>query len=229
MSAMLRYLGRASTACLTLLLFSCAGPAPAGLASGATYASAASGSDSTAPAYDSRADQSRLLRGGPECFAWLSRLGIPHQRLPATPGMADPVRVTGPIGGIHFVSEGQSGVTCDCRMVLALDWSARKLAPLGVTAIRHSGAYVFRTTKSGRPSLHARGLAIDVHGVQFGPYMHWVEEHFMRGRTGRCDGSEPALNQVECQLRSLNLFRELITPDHNSDHHDHLHLGISPI
>lgn len=214
---------------LCLLLLSCAGPAPAGSASPASYAYASGAPPPVAPAYDRHADRGRLLRGGAECYSWLARLGIPHERLPSTPGMVDPVRVTGPIGGIHFISDGQSGVVCDCRMVLALDWSARKLAPMGVTAIRHSGAYVYRTTKSGRPSLHARGLAIDVHGVQFGPYVHWVEQHFMRGRTGRCDGDEPALNQVECRLRSLNLFRELITPDHNSDHHDHLHLGITPL
>src|SRR5690606_24856192 len=125
-------------------------------------------------------------------------------------------------GGIEFISAGKREVVCDCRMALALDWSARALAPMGVTAIRYSGAYVYRTTRSGRPSLHARGLAIDVHGVEFGPYTHWVAHHFQRGRTGRCDGSEPALNRVECRLRSLGLFRELITPDHNSDHHDHL-------
>jgi hypothetical protein len=186
-------------------------------------------SESIAPAWDSSADQSTRLRGGDECFAWLSHLGIHYERLSAKPGVADPVRVLGPIGGIDFITLGKSEVVCDCRMVLALDWSARTLAALGVTAIRHSGAYVYRTTKSGKPSLHARGLAIDVHGVQIGPYTHWVKEHFARGRTGRCAADDPALNRVECQLRSLGLFRELITPDHNYDHRDHLHLGISPL
>jgi hypothetical protein len=143
--------------------------------------------------------------------------------------MIDPVRVTGPINGIDFFSEGERGITCDCRMVLALDWSARALAPLGVTGIRHSGAYVYRTTKSGRPSLHARGLAIDVHAVDFGGHVRWVEKDFERGRRGDCDPDAPALNRVECQLRSLQLFRELITPDDNHDHHDHLHLAISPL
>ncbi len=214
-------LGRLCRASLVAAMLVCCGPQP--------YGANQPGASAVAPAYDASADQSLRLLGGDSCYTWLQWLGIPYERLPETAGMSDPIRVTGPIGGIEFLSAGQRGVTCDCRMALALDWSARALAPLGVTAIRHSGAYVYRTTRSGRPSLHARGLAIDVHGVQFGPHTHWVDKHFARGRTGHCDGSEPALNRVECQLRSLHLFRELITPDHNADHRDHLHLGISPL
>lgn len=184
----------------------------------------------TPAAYVGSADQSLRLRGGDDCYTWLDRLGIQHQRLSSLPGVVSPVRVQGPIGGITFVSQGEVGVTCDCRMVLALDWSARALAPLGVSTVYHSGAYVYRTTRSGRPSLHARGLAIDVHGVQIGPYQHRVSQHFARGRGGTdCAPDAPALNQFECRLRSLSLFREVITPDHDADHHDHLHLGISPL
>ncbi len=181
------------------------------------------------PAWDSRADQSLLLGGGNDCIGWLHRLGIAYQPLPPTRGVQTPVHVTGPIGGIQYTSNGKSGLTADCRLILALDWSARALAPLGVTEIRHSGAYVYRTTRSGRPSLHAKGLALDVHGVQFGQYTHWVEQHYQRGENTACFDDSPALNQFECQLRQLRLFRELITPNHNRDHHDHLHLGISPL
>jgi hypothetical protein len=218
----MKSLGRlATTALLTLLggLVGCAGGQ--GQYSGSTARSA--------PAWDSGANQSLRLGGGSECLGWLHQLGIAYEPLPPTRGMETPVRVTGPIGGIQYLSNGKPGLTADCRLILALDWSARELAPMGVTSINHSGAYVYRTTKSGRPSLHAKGLAIDVHGVQFGPYTHWVEQDYQRGLGDACFAESPALNQFECRLRRLRLFRELITPNHNSDHHDHLHLAISPL
>lgn len=135
--------------------------------------------------------------------------------------------VEGPIGGIRFLTEGREELVCDCRLVLALDWSARLLQPMGVRAMNHSGAYVYRTTRSGRPSLHARGLAIDVHGIQVGEQWYWVKRDYQSGLRDGCGG--PVLNDISCRLRHLRLFRELITPDHNRDHHDHFHLGIPPL
>jgi hypothetical protein len=182
----------------------------------------------TPPAWDRGADQSLRLPTGEACYAWLARLGIEHERVGPVAGIADPVRVTGPIGGIAYSSELQSGVLCDCRLALALDWSARTLAPMGVTAIRFSGAYVNRTTRSGKPSMHARGLAIDVHAITVGQQTLWVEKEYERGLGSGCDDAAPTVNQAACRLRALRLFRELITPDHNWDHRDHLHLGIAP-
>jgi hypothetical protein len=183
----------------------------------------------TPPAWSKSADQSLRLAGGTSCYAWLDQLGVRYERVGNTAGMSDPVRVLGPIGGIHYTSQGAPGMLCDCRLVLALDWSARTLAPLGVTHIEHSGAYVLRTTRSGRRSLHARGLAIDVHGVSFGNTTHWVQRDFQRGQGDGCGTGSAALNHVACRLRQLRLFRELITPDHDADHHDHLHLGIAEL
>ena len=51
----------------------------------------------------------------------------------------------------------------DCRLALALSEIAVDLRALGVTEARYSGAYVYRTSHPGRMSLHAYGLAIDLH------------------------------------------------------------------
>src|SRR5690606_9963650 len=115
-------------------------------------------SNAAAPAWDGRANQAARIPGGEECLQWLERLRIPHRRLSAKPGVGTPVEIRGPIGGIHFLIQGREELVCDCRLALALDWSARLLQPLGVRAMHHSGAYAYRTTRSGRPSLHARGL-----------------------------------------------------------------------
>lgn len=157
---------------------------------------------------------------------WLSWLRIPYRRLPPTVGMETPVEVTGPISGVAYVVNGRQSVVADCRLILALDWIGPYLRQFGVTAIRHSGAYVYRTTKSGRPSLHARGLALDVHGFYFHQTHFEVEEDFQRNLDDGCSRDAPTLNQLECRLRALRLFKELITPDDNADHHDHFHLGI---
>jgi hypothetical protein len=164
------------------------------------------------------------IPGGETCVSWLDELGVTYERLDPKPGVETPIEVTGPIGGIRYVSEGRNSLVCDCRLALALDWSSRVLRPLGVERIEHYGAYVNRTTRRGRPSLHARGLAIDVGAIQVGREWLKVDRDFERGRS--CDVNEPVLNSASCKLRSLRLFRELITPDDDSDHHNHLHLAL---
>lgn len=167
----------------------------------------------------------RLPRGS-TCLQWLDRLGIRYRRLERKPGVETPVEVTGPIGGIRYVSEGRDVLVADCRLVLALDWSARALRPLGVTGVEHFGAYSNRRTRRGRVSLHARGLAIDVGAVKVGATWYRVEHDFRRGMRNACDERAPVLNSLSCQLRTLRLFRELITPDDDWDHHNHLHLAL---
>jgi hypothetical protein len=56
-----------------------------------------------------------------------------------------------------------------------------------------------------------------------------VVDAFGRGWGAGCSDKAPAVNQVVCQLRELGLFRELITPDHDADHYNHVHLGIVPL
>lgn len=168
-----------------------------------------------------------LLPVGEECIVWLGQLGINFRRLDDLRGVDTPVEVTGPIAGVTYVTAGKASVTGDCRLMLALDWASRTLTRVGITEVRHSGAYVYRTTSRGRPSLHARGLAIDVHAVKAGGTWYEVERDYETGQGPVCDAWHPFINHVYCRLSQLNLFRELITPDHNSEHHDHFHLGVA--
>lgn len=168
----------------------------------------------------------RHIPGGDGCLDWLARHGIAYRPADAKPGMTTPVRVTGPIGGIHYYTVDGPGVLCDCRLAVALHWVAPHLRELGVTAVRHSGAYVYRRTRSGRPSLHARGLAIDVHELVFAGRRLSVKDNYRTGLGDRCSPSGSPVNAVTCRLERAALFRELITPDDDRDHHDHLHLGV---
>jgi hypothetical protein len=160
-------------------------------------------------------------------LAWLAQLGVTFHRLEDLRGVDTPVEVTSPIAGVTYATAGKVSVTGDCRLMLALDWASRTLTAVGIDQVRHSGAYVYRTTSRGRPSLHARGLAIDIHAVKAGGHWYEVERDYSNGRGPVCDEWQPFVNHIYCRLSQLNLFRELITPDHNAEHHDHFHLGVA--
>ena len=183
------------------------------------------------PSYDARA-----IPGGDACVANLSRLGVRFERLAFLKGVETPVHVSGPIGGVRFTAGAGLAMNLDCRMAVALAEAAPHMREMGVTEVRFSGAYVFRGTRAGRPSRHALGLAIDLHAFTFAspagdgaPVAPLeVKRDFRRG-TPWCAPDAPRLNQLACRLKQLGLFRELLTPDYDRDHHDHFHLAIWPL
>lgn len=188
--------------------------------------------DSSAPSHPVRwhsgGSQSLRIPGGEKCLSWLPKLGIEYEQLDPTPGVATPVEARGPIAGVSYTTLGRQSVVADCRLILALDWIGPSLKEFGIREVQHSGAYVYRTQRSGRPSLHARGLAIDLHSFRDASGRVEVERDFERGLDDGCDDDAPELNRVVCRLRALDLFRELLTPDSNADHHDHVHVAIAP-
>jgi len=169
------------------------------------------------------------IPGGERCVAELDRLGIAYGRLESVKGVTTPIRITGPIGGIRYKAVAGLPFVSDCRLAVALFWSSPDLTALGIQELRYSGVYVDRTTRRGKPSLHARGLAIDLHAAQIGGQVLSVKHDFRRGLADGCAAGNPALNQLACRLRTRGLFKQLLTPDTNADHHDHLHLGVAPI
>jgi len=168
------------------------------------------------------------LPGGSECLARLAARGIAARPVDDRRGVDTPVLVTGPIGGVRFWSTN-GPLIVDCRFALGLSDVAMDFATLGVESVRFSGAYVYRTSRKGRLSLHAYGLAMDVHELRTANGTQTVKRDFVRGTGESCGYDEPVVNQLACRLRRRGLFRELLTPDYNADHHDHLHLGIAPL
>lgn len=181
------------------------------------------------PSYDARA-----IPGGEPCMAELQRMNVRFERLAFLKGVETPVHISGPLGGLRFTAGAGLAMNLDCRMAVALSYAAPHLLEMGVTEVRFSGAYVFRSTRAGRPSRHALGLAIDLHGFTFAspangpaPARLEVKRDFRHG-VQWCAPDAPRLNQVACRLKQLGLFRELLTPDYDRDHHDHFHLAIWP-
>lgn len=179
------------------------------------------------PAYDAAARESLRLPSGEACLKRLDALGVAYRRLGPRAGVDTLVEIRGPIAGVSYTVHGRPRLVCDCRLALALHDVGPVLAARNVSEVKHSGAYVPRTTRTGRPSLHARGLAIDAHVFALGQARVSVANDFERGLG--CGAGAPVLNQLACDLRETRLFRELITPDHDAHHHDHFHLGIAPL
>jgi hypothetical protein len=165
--------------------------------------------------------------GGDTCLNDLRSAGVPFQVVAEKRGVATPIAIEGPIGGVRYWTVGAGPMVSDCRLALALAKVAPELRGLGISAMRFSGAYSYRMAKVGRLSLHAYGLALDVHEVIADGRSYVVAKDFARGLPNGCAAEAPLLNRLACRLSQLRLFQELLTPDSNADHHDHLHLAIA--
>jgi hypothetical protein len=182
---------------------------------------------SVVPRPRARSELRGVLPGSSACLSQLGQRGVPFHSLEHEIGVRTPVVVDGPIAGVRFYG-GNGPLVADCRLVLALDRVAPELVAFGVSAVRFSGAYVYRLSNKGRVSLHAYGLAIDLHGFTRYGASYEVERDFHKHQDG-CGPDLPAANGFACRLRASGLFHEYLTPDDNADHHDHVHVGVSPL
>ncbi len=166
----------------------------------------------------------------PQCLAQLDRLGV-HYEIAAQPAggvpacfVADPVRVTA------ATIPWSRPALASCEFVLAFDrFETEALRPLArryfsedVKLIEHFGTYDCRTTETGRPSEHARGLAMDLAGVELADGRQILVEkdwhrHDSRGRFLH------ALATAACRY-----FNEVLDPDSDRDHWNHIHLDLGP-
>lgn len=164
---------------------------------------------------------------GDQCLSQLRELGVPFQVLDGKRGVSTPIAIEGPIGGVRYWTVGAGPMVSDCRLALALGKVSPELRGLGISAIRFSGAYSYRMARVGRLSLHAYGLALDMHEVIADGKSYVVARDFAKGLPNGCAEQAPLLNRLACRLAQLRLFQELLTPDSNADHHDHLHIAIA--
>jgi hypothetical protein len=144
-------------------------------------------------------------------------------------GVTTPVQIEGPVAGIRYQSTTRFGLVVDCRFALVLADLGPLLRRHGVSALEFSNAHAYRPTRAGRLSLHANGLALDVHAAVFDDGgVQWVQRDFSRRLGARgCASSARPLNQLACDLQQTGWFSEFLTPDYNRDHADHIHLAIA--
>lgn len=167
--------------------------------------------------------------GGSECLEELAGRGVQFSKSEAVLGVTTPVAISAPIAGVQFYSHEKKPMLLDCRLALALYELAPDFRALGVTRVRYSGAYVYRTSHPGRMSMHAYGLAIDLHAFEIDSKMLEVKRAFQRGQGTRCGSGSAPLNRLACRIRQRGLFQEQIGPDDNAAHRDHFHLALKPL
>lgn len=170
-----------------------------------------------------------VLPGSADCLTRLTARGVRFHALDHELGVRTPIAVDGPIAGVHYYT-GQNGpLIGDCRLILALALVGSELTAYGVSEVRFSGAYVYRLSAKGRVSLHAYGLAIDMHGFTRLGVHYEVQRDFHKGLGTTLEADAPVANAIATRFHNSGLFHEYLTPDDNADHHDHVHVGVSPL
>jgi hypothetical protein len=187
---------------------------------------------------------SRLASLSPsQCWAELGRRklsGVTRFK-GAKAGVAAPVRLTGPINGVRFLTPGAKSPygVLDCRLAVSLAELSQVLRRHDVIEVRVDNMYRPRARLPGKrkPSQHSYGLAIDMTRFKLADGSELVIERDFEGRIGEpvCgDGARAELSKPAAQLRDLicdvarsELFHHILTPNHDAAHRDHFHLDIA--
>jgi hypothetical protein len=178
-----------------------------------------------------------------QCWAELSRrklTGVTRFK-GAKAGVAAPVRLTGPINGVRFLTPGAKSPygVLDCRLAVSLAELAQVLRRHDVIEVRVDNMYRPRARLPGKrkPSQHSYGLAIDMTRFKLADGSELVIERDFEGAIGEpvCGaGARAELSKAAAQLRDLicdvarsELFHHILTPNHDAAHRDHFHLDIA--
>jgi len=157
-------------------------------------------------------------------------------------GVATPVRLTGELRGVRFVTPGKKSVygILDCRLAIVLDELAELLLAQGVVAVHVDNFYRPRAHLPGsrKKSQHAYGLAIDIYGVTLADGTTLVVERDFNGTVGAVpcgpdaalgpdgDARALALRNVVCAIARSRLFNYLLTPNYDAAHRNHVHADV---
>lgn len=176
------------------------------------------------------------------CAAELRRRNLAVARdTGAAVGVALPVRITGAMQGVRFVTPSRKSVygKLDCRLALSLDDLAKVLARHGVVSVRVDNLYRPNARLAGTRtrSQHRYGLAVDIasfvleSGVELSVENDWHAplgsppcgpESTLNDPTERAI----ALRDIVCDVAKSGLFHHILTPSFNEAHRNHLHLDI---
>jgi hypothetical protein len=172
------------------------------------------------------------LRKAGVSFAKLDRDKVPDVRLP--------IRLTGSVAGIEIRGTGKNRATSylDCRLALALVRWGPRLSAAGVVRLDHYSMYRpdAEVGTTGKTSGHAQALAIDA-----------ARFHLSDGRvltvletwTDKTKGADPCtprpqhsaderlLRELVCDAARAGIFQTIVTPHHNPEHDNHVHLEVS--
>ena len=183
---------------------------------------------------------------GDDCASWLAWYDQPYELGPESPGIAEPVTLVTPIGGLrHRVSwetEERSTFYMDCGLALALLEAAPILRERGVVEVVDMGVYNYRCIGGGTPpdcpngvSQHAYARAIDIAGytTEDGTY-YSVNDDWVIDPDGEdtcaaaTEGDKDTfLHEVICAQKAAGVWNIVLTPNYNAAHRNHFHVDLT--
>lgn len=180
------------------------------------------------------------------CLGMLRARGVAFSQGPELKGVRTPVTLDGERFTPRLAPRGTRPAEMDCQLAVALADARPIFQRLGITQLDYSAAYDYRNRRhSDQLSMHAAGLAIDVHAFHGDGREYQVERTFERrhgawqslhltpgwfqdcvGRPRTTGGR--TLRKLACRIRLDEAFRIILTPDDNRDHRDHFHIEARP-
>ncbi len=163
-----------------------------------------------------------------QCLAELDRLGVRYQSEPMGASAGPGCLVQNPVRVIAATVPFNRSAVAACQFVIKFDnFEQQVIRPLAkkyfgqdVKQIVHFGIYNCRATKAGRESEHARGLAMDLAGFELTDGTMISVKHDW-GKRGK---ARDFLHAVAAQ--ACHYFNEVLDPDSDRDHLDHMHLDL---
>jgi hypothetical protein len=179
-----------------------------------------------------------------QCLRVLRRGAVPFEASArAQLGVAQPIFVTGPIGGVSVRASGRRVIRelMDCRLAVALLRWSRLLRALGVREVIHLSTYRPPSEREAErdpvQSRHAGGMAIDAGSfvLDDGTVLSVLDDFHGRLRRPVCgpDARVPRntaarlLRTIACDAARRGLFHVVLTPNFNVPHRNHLHLEVA--
>lgn len=179
-----------------------------------------------------------------QCVRLLRRAGVafePSAR--AVLGVAQPIFVTGPIGGVSYRASGRRQIRelMDCRMAIALVRWSRMLRALNVREVVHLSTYrapsQAEAERNPVQTRHMGGMAIDAGSFvrDDGTVLSVLSDFHGRlrrpvcgpeARVARHEGAR-LLRTIACDSARRGLFHVVLTPNFNAPHRNHFHLEVA--
>lgn len=179
-----------------------------------------------------------------ECEAELTTRGISFVRETAK-GVLAPVRLTGPLHGVTFRTNGKHDDTiwdiADCRLVLSLDDFSKILEAHDIVGVRHYSMYrrpPKRWADDKIGTRHTGGLALDAatfiksDGTKLDVLDDFEGKRYRKvcGKAAPKGKTEAAreLRELVCAALDIGMFSVILTPNFNRAHKNHFHLELTP-
>jgi len=168
-------------------------------------------------------------RAPAQCLVELDRLGVQYQLAPIE-ASAKACSIDNPVRVAAMGASLQRPAVMSCDFALHLDRfereviepEARRFFGFGVHSLRHFGTYACRRTRGGKESEHALGKAIDLAGIELDDGTLILVDKEWRAR-----GKKAAFLHAVAR-QACHYFSEVLSPDSDADHYNHLHLDTGP-